>query len=509
MIHKMHVNGLAYNVDGRDYTSVHYPQPVSNCLTCHDNNRMPKPAGRLAADAVAFQERPSAEACGTCHNINFTTGSFSHLFGNAPASDCLTCHGPGTTIAPLTAYHNDFYSTPNNPVVAEDFYVFEWQIASVVLNASLQPQVKFRLLADGVPMVLNALPTGVTGLGNLAFRLVYSMPQGDSVSGPAIPAPIDWNNRGGGSRLYYDLATPLVDGNSYDQPVNRSLSNAITAVGFSGPDAEGYYTTAFGIGTTPAAFPAGSLLRAIGFEGYPNTPGPALPENEGANISGRTILVGIGENAPKPRRVIADIEKCDACHERLGFHSNSSRRGDVDYCATCHNPEMSSSNVFSGLLPEPRAFDTPVSAQLSMNLKDLVHATHAGKPVGGDPIREIPFAFIRGTVAGGSGQGPYDFSDIGYPAKLADCETCHLPDTYKLPVDSGALWTVVDAVPALAGNAAAYAPELAERQGPTAASCYGCHNSAAIKTHLDLNTTSTGEACSVCHGSGKIVPGHD
>lgn len=507
LIHKAHNDDIGYFADGRDYSTVHYPQPVANCLTCHDNNRMPKPEGRDEADAVAFQARPSAEACGTCHEISFSDGGFNHLFADEPATTCLTCHGPGA-FASVDNFHNDYYSTPNNPVVANDFFVVEFEIASVELNELLQPQVKFRILTDGEPVDFANLPEGATGLGNLAFRLVYSLPQGDSVSGPAVPMPIDWNNRGGGSRQYYDLDVALADGRSFDQPISAGLSDAIATEGFSGPDAEGYYTTAFGIAfdieNPPAAFPEGSMLRAIGFEGYFNT--PDAPQN----ISGETILVGIGEGVDHPRRKVAAIDNCNACHERLGFHSNSSRRGDVDYCATCHNPENSSSNVFAGVIPDVwEEFDTPVSAQLSMNLKDLVHATHAGKPVSGDPIREIPFAFIRGTVEGGRGQGAYDFSDIGYPAALADCETCHLPDTYKLPIDSGALWSVVDAVPALAGTADDYAPELAERQGPTAASCYGCHNSSTAKAHFDLNTTATGEGCATCHGAGRIVPGHD
>jgi OmcA/MtrC family decaheme c-type cytochrome len=515
MTHKLHGAsqlGIQYSASNRSYSSLGYPQPVTNCLTCHDNNRMPKPEGRSAADHVAFQARPSEDACGTCHAIDFSDGGFNHNFAGSPASTCETCHGLDAQIAPVANFHNDFYSTPNNPVVAEDFYVFEWQIASVVLNDDLQPQVKFRLLADGEPMDLAAdlsgLPAGVTGFGNLAFRLVYTMPQGDSAYGPAIPAPIDWNNRGGANRQYYDFNDPLADPNlrSFDQPVNVSLANAVSA-GLEGPDAEGYYTTVFGIGGTLPAFPAMSMLRAIGFEGYPNTPGPAAVG--GQNVSGRTIVVGIGENAPQPRRVIADIENCDTCHEKLGFHSNSSRRGSVDYCSTCHNPEMSSSNIFAGVLPSG-TYEGYAVQQLPNNLKDMVHGIHAGKPVGAAAIREVPFNFIRGMFAGGGGgAGPHVFEKVGYPASLADCQTCHLPGTYNLPIPSGALWTVVDAVPALAATVELYAPELAVRMAPTGATCYGCHNSSTVKAHIDLNTTATGEACAVCHGAGKIVPGHD
>jgi OmcA/MtrC family decaheme c-type cytochrome len=516
MIHKLHgANqlGFDYSASSRSYNNLGYPQPVTNCLTCHDNNRMPKPDGRADADKVAFEVRPSAEACGTCHEIDFVDGTFTHLFAGSPASACFSCHGPNSGIAPVANFHNDFYSTPNNPVVAKDFYVFEWQIASVVLNEARQPQVKFRLLADGQPMDLDNLPPGVgaytspntAALGNLGFRLIYTMPQGDSAYGPAIPAPIDWNNRGGAGRTYFNLSTSLTK-SSFDQPVNVSLANAVTA-GLTGPDAEGYYTTVFGIGGTLPAFPEGSTLRAIGFEGYPGT---ELPFREGGqNVSGRTIVVGIGENAPQPRRVIADIESCDTCHEKLGFHSNSSRRGSVDYCASCHNPEMSSSNIFAGVLPSG-TYEGYSVQQLPNNLKDMIHGIHAGKPVGASAIREIPFNFIRGSFSGGGGgAGPHVFEKVGYPAALADCNTCHVPGTSSLPIRSGALWTVVDALPALGATRAEYAPEMAVRMGPTGATCYGCHNTSTVKAHIDLNTTGTGEACAVCHGAGKIVPGHD
>jgi hypothetical protein len=98
---------------------VHYPQPfVSNCLTCHDNNRMPKPAGRSAADAVAFQERPSAEACGTCHEVTFVAGTFDHNFGDQTPEVCLLCHGPEGFVS-VDQFHISPSSTPNNPLQPE------------------------------------------------------------------------------------------------------------------------------------------------------------------------------------------------------------------------------------------------------------------------------------------------------------------------------------------------------------------------------------------------------
>lgn len=498
--HKIHANN-DYEVAGRDYSTVHYPQPVSNCLTCHDNNRMPKPAGRSDADAIAFQTRPSAEACGTCHEVTFVAGSFSHNFGDQPPEVCQLCHGPGG-IASVDQFHISPSSTPNNPQQPEGFVQFEYEIASVTVNELGQPTVTFRLLADGAPVDLQNLPAGI-GLGNMRFYASWSAPHPGVFdrNGPAIAAPQDFNNlvdtlpvAPGGGRQWWNLDVNT-GVRSWDQP--QSLGNLASFVATLTPAADGYFVTAPGITAAPFAFPPDATLMAVGLEGR--------PQSQGVNID-TSARIGY---AGTPRRMVVAEDNCLACHETLVFHGGSRVNGP-NYCLTCHNPETSSSNIFSGVIPDGvNGAGMDIYGQLPMNLKDLVHGLHAGKPVGGDPIRTVPFSFIRGTVAGGSGQGPYDFSDIGYPAALADCQTCHLPGTYALPINPDALWTVVDGYPG-ATPAAPHNPALAERMAPTGASCYGCHNTPTAKAHFELNTSYPGgvEACAVCHGEGKIIPGH-
>lgn len=501
LVHKLHSDSGDYFASSRDYGHVHYPQPISNCLTCHDNNRMPKPAGRSAADAVAFQERPSAEACGTCHEITFVAGTFNHNFGDQSADVCMLCHGPEQFVS-VDQFHISASSTPNNPLQPEGLVQFEYEIASVTVNELDQPIVTFRLLADGAPVDLQNLPAGV-GLGNMRFYASWSVPHPGvfDLNGPAIAAPQDFNNlvdtlpvAPGGGRQWWDL--DVNQGvRSWDQP--QSLGNLTAFVATLTPADDGYFVTAPGIVDPPFAFPPDATLMAVGIEGRPQSQGVSI------DTSARIGYAGT------PRRMVVAEDNCLACHETLAFHGGSRVNGP-NYCLTCHNPETSSSNVFSGVIPDGlNGAGMDIHGQLPMNLKDLVHGLHAGKPVGGDPIRTVPFSFIRGTVAGGSGQGPYDFSDIGYPAALADCETCHLPGTYALPINADALWTVVDGFPA-ATPAAPHNPALAERMAPTGASCYGCHNTPTAKAHFELNTSyaSGVEACAVCHGEGKIIPGH-
>jgi OmcA/MtrC family decaheme c-type cytochrome len=499
MIHKLHSDTGTYFASSRDYGHVHYPQPMTNCLTCHDNNRMPKAEGRTAADATLFQSRPSTEACGTCHEINFTAGGFNHFFADQPAASCANCHGPGQ-FASVDRFHISPSSTANNPLQPAGMVQYEYEISSVTLNESAQPIVTFRLLADGAPVDLQALPAGV-GLGNMRFYAAWSVPHPGvfDENGPRIEAPQDFNNlvntlpvTPGGGRLWWNLDTSL-GVRSWDQP--QSIGNLSAFVGSLTPAADGFFTTVPGVNpATPFAFPPNATLTAIGLEGR--------PQSQGVNID-TSAKIGF---AGTPRREVVAEANCLACHETLAFHGGS-RVNAPNWCVACHNPETSSSNIFEGVIPAGVGGAGMTTSQLPMNLKDLVHGLHAGKPVGGAPIRTVPFSFIRGTPAGGSGQGPYDFSDIGYPAALADCQTCHLPGTQALPIPAGALWTVVDGYPGATASAP-HNPALAERMAPISAACYGCHNTPHAKAHFDNNTSTGGEACVICHGPGRIAPAH-
>lgn len=499
IIHKLHSAIPEYAVAGRDYSHVPYPQETSNCLTCHDNQRIAQPEERLAEDAAAYKSRPSMEACGTCHfEVDFTM----HFGNQTDSSDCILCHAEGG-LQPADVAHANAYVTPNNPLIVAGSKVLEYEIDSVTVNELGQPTVKFRVLAGEEAVdFTNLAASDIDGFGNTSFKIAWSAPQPAPAlveDGPAIAAPVDYNNLGtSAGRTYWDFDVNLGIG-AWDQPLSVSLSAAVP--GLTGPDAEGYFTTAAGIDPAgPVAFPAESsgLLQAVAFEGY-------FPMAAG-NISGNSAVASVGT----PRRSAVDIENCNNCHESLGFHSNGSRRNNPDHCVMCHNPEISSSNLFEGILPEGFTYSGKFFSQQPNNLKDMIHAIHAGKPVGAEEgIRSVPFNFVRGDPAGGSGQGPHSFDEVGFPSALSDCDTCHRPDSYALPLPNEALWSVVDAEPALTA-AAPHNVELAKRIAPTSAACYGCHNTPAAKAHFDANTSfaNGSEACAVCHGPGKVVAAH-
>jgi OmcA/MtrC family decaheme c-type cytochrome len=485
---------------------------VQNCRTCHDNQNplvlAQQPASRVEEDKLAWQTAITQQSCNTCHAVDF-----SNHFGNQPDNQqCILCHGPGRSVA-VAQQHATPYSTPNNPELYPGAKTVAYEIASVTVPDATngRPVVKFRVLVDGAPVNLKALPTGVT-IGGLNMKLAWSAPMplppaqadGDS-NGPAIPMPLDWNNFGGATRTYYNNTTNL-NLVAVDQPTGVTFSTAGVIASLTDPDAEGYHTTVAGINpAAPIGFPnyANLTLKGVAIESY-------LTINA-MNISGQAALKGI-DGADTVKRMVVAIERCDTCHERVGFHSNAGRAENPQYCATCHNPELSNSNLFEGLATFPLA---PGGAeylyrQQSNNFKDMIHSIHAA-PFREEQNPDDPFNFIRGNPLTSGGSGPMVFQDVPYPLQVNDCQACHEPGTYNLPESTSFAWSVVrqdQANLVTTANVAAWDPTKPERRGPAAAACGSCHNAPSTLAHIDANTgsgTGGGESCAVCHSEGRIA----
>jgi OmcA/MtrC family decaheme c-type cytochrome len=518
---------------------------VITCRNCHDNQNdkiLPfQPANRAAADKIAWQTNPSKQACGSCHDGTILQADgtprppidFSNHFGNqADNSQCALCHGQGRSAA-VAPSHSTPYSTPNNPEVYPGAKVVKYEIASVTVDvATGAPTVRFRVLvgdtfATATPVNLKAPPVGVCVLANcqngnsaagLNFRVTWARPMAQPTaadSGPPISAPADWNNFASttSGRGYWNQTTNLgASKSAFDQPQGWTVNSQTALNLLSVPDAQGYHTVTL---PAPARFPASPVyetltLKAVAMESY-------LVINN-YNISGEAVIKAV-DGTPE-RRKIVDMLNCDTCHERVGFHSNAGRANNADYCAACHNPEITSSNLWSGSSAWPKYGTTVYSySQRSNNFKDMIHAIHAGAFRKTQNASD-PFNFIRGNPnATSGGAGPMVFENVIYPAQISDCQTCHRPGTYGLPSGANLAWSAVDLTNALGtANAAAgttpdatnllHDPLKTKRIGPAEAACGTCHNSVAAKTHYSVNKTATGESCSVCHGPGATFEAH-
>ena len=523
---------------------------VINCRSCHDNGNdkvLPfQPTNRAAADKTAWQTNISQQACGSCHDG--TVGAenvvdFSNHFGKqTDNSQCALCHGQDKS-ANVNGAHTTPYSTPNNPFLYPGAKVTKYEISSLTVDAATGiPTVKFRVLVGDTEATLASInlkapPAGVcvvancqngNGAASINFRLAWARPMAQPTalnSGPAIASPVDWNNFAGGgatagSRGYWNNQTNLnppspapAVASMFDQPVSVNVTSLLAAGPnqLSDPDAQGFHTVVL-----PIKFPASPVyetltLKAVALESY-------LVINN-YNISADAVMKGVDGTTSKVRRQIVDMESCDTCHERIGFHSNAGRANNAEYCATCHNPEITSSNLFVGFANYPVATPPKLTyfSQRPNNFKDMVHSIHAGE-MRKEQNKDDPFNFLRGNPLGTGGSGPMIFENVVFPARQYDCQTCHKANTYGVPAGANLAWSAVDATSALgaantnAGQAGAaagiYDPLKTVRIGPAQAACGSCHNSTSAKTHFVVNSTATGESCVVCHGPSAEFAAH-
>ena len=208
---------------------------------------------------------------------------------------------------------------------------------------------------------------------------------------------------------------------------------------------------------------------AVGMEGYLMQ--RVIPDKDPVRIAAANpvMYVPIAGVQPKPRRMVVDQTKCNICHMNLEAHGTI--RQNVEYCVLCHNA--------LGTDEERR----PSSAMppASINFPALIHGIHNGRE-SAQPVKVY-----------GYGDQLYDYSELVFPGKLDDCQTCHLPGTYGIPLAKDVRATVIRQN----GN-------MVRTLQPARAACGSCHDSAETTGHIEMQTTPKGvETCTVCHGPNR------
>lgn len=186
-----------------------------------------------------------------------------------------------------------------------------------------------------------------------------------------------------------------------------------------------------------------------------------------------------GEGGATPRRQVVDIELCNACHNQLALHG--SMRQNTEYCVLCHNPMATD---------EAQQPEEVEGLPTSINFRVLIHRLHRGAEAT-QPLQVYGF-----------GNRLFDFSHVEFPGNLADCQTCHLPGTYGLPLPDGVQPTITT-----------QNDQIVDSTLPARSVCTSCHDTVAVSGHAELQTTQSGiETCLVCHGSGRefdVLQVHD
>ncbi|MBI2817332.1 MAG: OmcA/MtrC family decaheme c-type cytochrome [Acidobacteria bacterium] len=176
---------------------------------------------------------------------------------------------------------------------------------------------------------------------------------------------------------------------------------------------------------------------------------------------------GIGGAKPVPRRQVVDRNKCNECHKNLVAHLAGFRRLDVEFCVMCHN---ATANDIDGRRP---ADQYPLEA---IQFRHMVHRIHTGHELEND------FTIWRGGT-------PRNYNKKLFPGDRRNCSTCHVGNSYQLPLPEGLANTVMPRF--------FYTPLT-----PAASACLGCHDGQATAAHAYLMTAPFGESCAVCHAEG-------
>jgi OmcA/MtrC family decaheme c-type cytochrome len=561
---------------------IKYPQTITNCVKCHDGTSGAK---NQTAQGDNWKTKPSRLACNSCHDkVNFATGE------NHPAPDgksiqtddatCATCHDAASistvyhvTVDPTGSVDRGGYlagtpgypasSTTGNAIALASMvnppagvFKIKFEIASVTVDSTTKyPTVKYRILKDGVPAILNAAGYLIDDVdGTPSIYVTYGQPQ------DGVTKVVDWTGSLNATVTQFrDAQTALNVSTSYSQ---------------TGPEATtGYYSATF-----KTALPTGYAMvygaMGINYGGLVQLKGY------------KTIVNGVATDVPirlresafalvplktsDVRRPIVTASTCNACHAQLGvepsFHSGA--RNNPEGCAMggCHNETKATSHTDGG--------------GWALSEKYMVHGIHGGWK------RTVPFTY---AASSGNLKG---FSEVEYPGVLNNCRQCHLPGSFDFSNAAnanaipGMLWTTDSAsdmrlltnsgtattdplswvgvspwiigVPSgkLASNKALptvldrVIPPLGANGGyndyrvdnvvssPVASACFGCHDAPKSINHMEQNggvlvkqvstvlanagmtpavtpttaaayrallTGANKEACLICHGTGKVA----
>ncbi len=505
-----------YNSTKHDFSDIAFPQDLRNCDKCHSASDADTPEGDN------WKTMLSMEACGSCHdNVKFGVAGLdaggSDANGHdggvvADNSECITCHASDGLASTVELAHTNYAKLGGGKFKFEILKVCGADVVDGVTTgaaaacppATTGPVVVFRV-SD---------PSGGThAFGNYYdVRSTGTDPEFTTASVPSLNVLMAWNT------MDYN--------NSGATGTKPSRANSVKALTSATSNGDGTFNIV--MPDIPAASALVTGTGVVAIEGHPASVGATGAYTEKSMVKAQVAYFGITDGTPVKRRQVIDITtKCDRCHDLLSVHGNN-RSDEAQLCVMCHNPFNTDYNA------RPKDAVTKLLTgtgsdgkdEESVDFKRLIHGIHAAAKTNHD-----------GTDAHGfRDQGlliyPHDYSHVRFPGVLNKCETCHLPDTFKLmdrtaagganweaPAQNGIEGSTISTIPN-ATDLASVNSGLADREddlkiSPTAAVCSSCHDGIVEKTHMILNgglfaatradIAVNIETCEICHGPGRIA----
>ncbi len=549
MVHKIHAGKVlheqgenytiwGYGSSAHNYSEVGFPQPVRNCVACHDGANPKTPQGDN------WKSVPSKEACLSCHQSGTTSGFYAthvttlKLGGSAAAianSTCTSCHGPTSPLSADKVHWMQELANAGN---------YEARIEGVSLKKAATAT------ATGLLTVKYSLVNPKTGA-------LYDLREGCSAAATTDSAGA--SIVGCNSNYRWDAVVP--NGKPTDKFGMFSVYLAAeTLAGVTADDATATasYAAYRGVDdgarhysadvTIPAGAKGNARVMIIGavserrVDSVTRNPIGAVPPTTNEDLAYvpvknviRDVNIATGANSTTPRRAIVSNDNCNQCHAILGLPMSNQKvafhkghRNNGDGCAVCHNANQNSSYTFmSDGTVGPVAGDGQLAAgntsaflHESWQAKRFVHGIHYGA------MRQYPFTHgnnVPGTynkdgtsaVAGGASMAAAAINftaEVAYPGALKSCSNCHVNDSWKQ--DRSVLGTVV------------FRPTGKTNMldwmvlSPKAGTCTTCHDAKSVQTHvMNIGGGSFGnftqndllyggkvfEACEGCHAPGSAL----
>lgn len=333
------------------------------------------------------------------------------------SESCTVCHGPTASLLPMNTVHDAAVINPVNTLSSTITGV-----SFPVAPAAIQPTVTFTVTLNGAPFT--GLAANATAKGRLAFGIAKLVPG----------TPNSWQsyiNRGATGSPGFGPSDETGDGIP-DPAISGRVPQGTTASGSTGGTlvetaTPGTYTFTFNQDlATAETFPASgsipgsgilvgynlNLTHRVGIQFSPSSPIPTdarfntfvdvVPAKD-ANLDGNADPAVPGVDAT---RLVATTASCLECHTlsviapRWGFHGSGARI-EVGFCVLCHNPGTT----------DPESGET-------VNLATMVHKIHRG--------RDLPTVVAGGKyIIWGYSNGVHDYSHVGYPQDVRNCQKCH------------------------------------------------------------------------------------
>jgi OmcA/MtrC family decaheme c-type cytochrome len=428
-----------------NYSTVVDPASAQRCEVCHQQTTG-------AAQAKAFLTNPTRVACGSCHdNVNFVTG-VNHPGGfQLDDTQCAQCHIPQGEYpfdASIMGAHVVATDTAANYPPNPDTLIsgINLVITGVTNNkAGSAPVVAFTLLDN------NKNPIALSALGSFSFTMAGpTTDYGYTIFGANTTTP------GYVTESAQTASTCDTKGNC-----TYAFTNIIPA------KATGTYAIGGEARITQTVLAGTTSSQAVEY-----------------GASNPVTYFSVDGSPVAARRLVVALTNCNTCHVALSLHGTL--RNNTLYCVMCHNP----SNTDASTRASATVAADKAAPPQGINFNLLVHRIHDGVNVtanGGKPYIVVGF--------GGSHN---DFSGVLFPGlapngtatDLANCAFCHVNSTEQNDL-------------ALTGLNAVTDPQgLINPVQPISSACSGCHVDLPTASHFLANTTTLGESCNVCHGTG-------